>query len=96
MHCIFRNPITKTLEVGLIFKRIYSSKGKHYHVINELGSVFLHLPSLEGKLPTDSGYVDFDLTETIMPHIETNLNLNTQANYRDKHFVPEIRKFTVQ
>lgn len=92
MKVIFKNPVTGKFEVGIIYKKIYGSKGKRFHLLNEKGSCFTHLPSLEDCTSKDGGYVDFELTATCMPHISTNLNLENQANYADSSYLPPIRK----
>jgi hypothetical protein len=94
MKIIFKNPTTEKFEVGVIFKRVYGSKGKRYHVINEKGSVFLYLPAVDDNIGKVKGYIDFELTATCMPHITTNLNLENQGNYLDKNFIPAIKKFS--
>jgi len=91
MKVVFCNPATGALEIGIVYKRTYGAKGKKYHVISELGSVHDYLPSKEDA-KEERGYVDFDLTELIIPHIRTNLDLESQANYRDANFVPSIKK----
>lgn len=84
MKVIFKNPAKGTLEVGFVVKKTYSSKGVRYTLINELGSIFSHLPAKDFFIKgVHRGYVDLELTETIIPHIKTNLNLNTQGNYKN-------------
>lgn len=109
MICIFCNPTTQTLQVGLIYKKLYTSKGKRFNIIAENGSVYLQVPLKEDcafhniinpdtghkQKVTYEGYVDLELTATLVPHISTNLNTDNQGNYRDKKFIPSIRKVSV-
>jgi hypothetical protein len=94
MQCIFKNPTTGKFEVGHIYKKKYTSKGKLLDVISEVGNVYTHLP-IDPADKSVPGYVDTELSKTLMDYISTNLNLNNQANYKNKNFSPAIKKITV-
>jgi len=109
MLCVFFSPTTQTFQVGVIVKKIYGPKGRRFNVIGENGTLHTHLPAKEdcvfmskhdyntGKTTTLTyeGYVDFELTDVCMPHIKTNLTAENQSNYRDKDYMPSIRKVAI-
>lgn len=90
MRVIFKNPITKSYELGLIFRTFYTNKNKKYDIISEKGIVFLAL----GENTDKSGYIVKSYTN-IAKKIKTNLTNETQANYKNEHFIPNILKFDI-
>lgn len=90
MKVIFKNPITKSYELGLIFKTYYTNKIKKYDVISEKGTIFLALGDNKEK----KGYVVKSYAN-IVKRITTNLSNETQANYKDSEYLPNILKFEI-
>ena len=90
MRAIFKNPITKSYELGIIFRTFYTNKNKKYDIISEKGTVFLAL----GGDTDRPGHVVKSYSN-IAKKIKTNLSIETQANYKHLDFIPNILKFDI-
>ena len=89
MKCIFKHPVTNTLQIGEVLKVINVPKSNNRYVVaSEKGSI-LELTNNKDN----PGFVDFELSETILPHIETNLTGLNQGNFKDKSFKPYFNKW---
>lgn len=89
MKVIFKNPITSNYEVGEVLKTAYSDKTKKFTVVTETGMIYPGITTIK----TRPGHVDFDITARIIDQIDTNLNKESQANYRNKNFNSPIKKY---
>lgn len=90
MKAIFRNPLTKKYELGIIFRTFETNKNKKYDVISESGNVYLAMCDSKSK----PGHIVFKYSK-IANKIKTNLCKETQANYKDVDFLPNILKFDI-
>jgi len=91
MKVIFRNPISKELEVGIIVKSYSTNKNKKYDVISEKGSYY---PALSTNI-RKNGYIDEKLTKNFISKITTNLTKENQANYKSDTYYPLILKIDI-
>lgn len=88
MKVVFKNPITSALEVGVVVKKYMVNKLPKFDVISEKGTYFTALSKNNKKI----GYIDENLTKKFSNFIDTNLTKESQANYKNKEYIPKILK----
>ena len=88
MKVIFKNPISQNYEVGLIVKKYTTNKKIKYDVVSEKGQIYVALTTNIRK----KGHIDERITNNIINKITTNLSIDTQSNYRNKDYTPNILK----
>jgi hypothetical protein len=91
MKVIFRNPVSQKFEVGIVVKSYSVNKGKKYDIISEKG---IYYPALSTNIQK-KGFISERYTKNIVPKIDTNLSKETQGNYKNSEYIPNILKIDI-
>jgi|AACY02.1.fsa_nt_gi 5,10-methenyltetrahydromethanopterin hydrogenase len=91
MKVIFKNPISQKFEVGIVVKAYTINKMRKYDIISEKG---IYHPALSTNIQK-KGYISEKYTEKFVTKIVTNLSKETQGNYKDIEFTPNILKIDI-